>query len=65
GDLLFAAVNLARWSGVDPEDALNATCEKFIRRFARVEAAAEGDLADLSLEEQLALYRKAKEEPHE
>ncbi len=65
GDLLFAAVNLARWSGVDPEDALNATCEKFIRRFARMEAAAKGDLADLSLDEQLALYRKAKEEPHE
>ncbi|MCD7887165.1 MAG: nucleoside triphosphate pyrophosphohydrolase [Clostridiales bacterium] len=65
GDLLFAAVNLARWSGVDPEDALNATCEKFIRRFARMETAAEGDLADLSLDEQLALYRQAKEEPHE
>ncbi|MCD8146080.1 MAG: nucleoside triphosphate pyrophosphohydrolase [Clostridiales bacterium] len=65
GDLLFAAVNLARWSGVDPEDALNATCEKFIRRFARMEAAAESDLADLSLVEQLTLYRKAKEEPHE
>ena len=33
GDLLFITVNLARFTGVDPEDALNAATEKFIRRF--------------------------------
>ena len=34
GDVLFAAVKAARFAGVDPEDALNAACEKFIRRYA-------------------------------
>lgn len=61
GDLLFAAVNVARFAGVDPEDALNATCEKFIRRFEKMEKSVEGDLKLLSLEEQLACYKKAKE----
>ncbi len=61
GDLLFATVNLARWCKVDPEAALHATCEKFIRRFAGVEEAIEGDMAQHTLEEQLAAYQKAKE----
>lgn len=60
GDLLFAAVNLARLAGVDPEDALNATSEKFIARFGRMEASVEGDLAALSPKEQLAAYQQAK-----
>jgi tetrapyrrole methylase family protein/MazG family protein len=61
GDLLFAVVNLARWAEVDPEDALNATCEKFIRRFGRMEELVPGDMAELTLEEQLDYYKKAKE----
>lgn len=40
GDVLFAAVKAGRFCGVDPEDALNGTCEKFIARFRRVEEAA-------------------------
>ncbi len=40
GDLLFACVNLARKSGVEPGAALDGANEKFRRRFARVEAAA-------------------------
>ena len=40
GDLLFAAVKVARFAGVDPEQAAHAACEKFIRRFAVMEAAA-------------------------
>ena len=39
GDVLFAAVKAGRFLNVDPEDALNATCEKFIARFRRVEEA--------------------------
>lgn len=39
GDLLFAAVKVARFFQIDAEDALAGTCEKFIRRFAGVEAA--------------------------
>lgn len=34
GDLLFALVRFGRISGVNAEDALNASVEKFIRRFA-------------------------------
>ena len=46
GDVLFAAVKAGRFLNVDPEDALNATCEKFIARFRRVEeaCAARGDV---------------------
>lgn len=37
GDLLFSLVNLSRFIGVNPEDALRQTVEKFIRRFKAVE----------------------------
>ncbi|MDP3044759.1 MAG: MazG nucleotide pyrophosphohydrolase domain-containing protein, partial [Bacillota bacterium] len=37
GDLLFATVNLARLLGVDAEEALRHTMEKFSRRFSYVE----------------------------
>ena len=40
GDLLFAVVNVARFLKTDPEDAINRTTDKFIRRFAQVEQAA-------------------------
>ncbi|MBR4150035.1 MAG: nucleoside triphosphate pyrophosphohydrolase [Firmicutes bacterium] len=63
GDLLFAAVNVARMLGVDPEDALNHTSEKFMRRFAYVEKTA-GEagrrLPDMTLAEMDALWEEAK-----
>lgn len=68
GDVLFAAVNAGRYRGVDPENALNAACEKFIRRFRAVEeaAAAQGKAMDaLGGEELAALWNKAKEAEHE
>jgi ATP diphosphatase len=37
GDLLFAAVNLARWTDVDPEGALRAANQKFEHRFKAME----------------------------
>jgi nucleoside triphosphate diphosphatase len=40
GDLLFAVVNLARKSGVDPSGALDAANRKFRERFAQVEHLA-------------------------
>ena len=40
GDVLFAAMKAARFTGVDPEAAIAATCEKFIRRFRAVEEGA-------------------------
>ena len=39
GDLLFAAVNTARFLNIDPEDALHAASDKFAARFRRVEDA--------------------------
>lgn len=40
GDLLFAAVNVARFLSADPEVALLATCTKFKRRFRHMEETA-------------------------
>lgn len=65
GDLLFAAVNVARFVKVDPETALRAATEKFIRRFALVEekAAAQGkDMKDMTLAELDALWDSAKKD---
>jgi tetrapyrrole methylase family protein/MazG family protein len=38
GDLLFTLVNLCRFLGISPEEALQATTSKFTRRFQRMEA---------------------------
>jgi ATP diphosphatase len=63
GDLLFAAVNLARHLEVDGETALRQANAKFERRFRRVEDAlrARGRrLEDTSLDEMEALWQQAK-----
>ena len=63
GDLLFSAVNAARMLGVDPEAALHASCEKFLRRFAFVEAEAARhgeDIPGLSIYELEKLYQEAR-----
>ncbi|MBR3561271.1 MAG: nucleoside triphosphate pyrophosphohydrolase [Oscillospiraceae bacterium] len=64
GDVLFAAVNAGRYRGIDPESALNAACEKFIRRFRAVEDAvsAQGRTMEaLAPEELSALWNQAKQ----
>ena len=64
GDLLFSVINVARLVGVDPEDALHATSDKFIRRFAYLEQAATDKgqaLADMTLDEMEILYQEGKE----
>lgn len=63
GDLFFAVVNVARFLHVDPEEALNFTSDKFIRRFCFMEAAAacQGrQLEEMSLDEMDRLWEKAK-----
>ncbi len=63
GDLLFAAVNVARLLGVDPEAALKAANRKFRRRFRHVEDAlrAQGRKpAQATLSEMDALWDEAK-----
>jgi tetrapyrrole methylase family protein / MazG family protein len=59
GDLLFTVVNVARFQGVDPEDALRFTCDKFIRRFSYVEERA--DLKNTSLAAMDQLWNEAKD----
>ncbi len=63
GDLVFAAVALARKTGVDPETALRRTARKFRDRIARMEEAARArgtTLKDLPAEELDRLWEDAK-----
>ena len=63
GDLLFAAVNLARHLKADPETVLRQTNRKFERRFAAIESdlAARGrSPLGATLEEMEALWQAAK-----
>ena len=67
GDLIFAAVNVARLSGMNTEEALSRSTEKFISRFERVEqlAAKEKlDLKEASLPELDRLWKQAKKLSH-
>ena len=63
GDLFFSVVNVARFFDIDPEEALNATTDKFVTRFNGVERKAfdEGkELENMSLDDLEELYRKVK-----
>lgn len=63
GDLLFSLVNYARFLDIDPEEALERTNLKFIKRFRFLEeeAAKEGkSIADMSLKEMDVYWEKAK-----
>ena len=63
GDLLFACINVARMNGLSPDNALERTNQKFIRRFNYVEenAIAQGqNLKDMTLEAMDALWDEAK-----
>ena len=63
GDLLFSIVNLSRFMGIQPEDALRATCRKFAERFRHIERRADEQgrsLDDMTLEEMDALWEEAK-----
>lgn len=63
GDLLFAAVNVSRFAGIDPEEALTLSTDKFIKRFSYVEQEAEKQgIEMLSAEEEKidGLWEEAK-----
>ena len=63
GDVLFSAVNIARFLKVDAEDSLNASTEKFINRFCKVEQLAQQqgiDLEQASVEQMEQLWKQAK-----
>lgn len=65
GDLLFALVQLARWSGIDAERGLQRSTNKFASRFRQMEAALAADRTDpVSLEAEAwwELWDRAKAE---
>ena len=60
GDLLFTAVNLARWAKVEPEEALRKMLNRFTARFQAMESATEKPLRELSAAEWDLLWNRAK-----
>lgn len=60
GDLLFTIVNIARWAGVEPEDALRRMVDRFIERFQLMEAGTNKELSELSLDEWDDLWNSSK-----
>lgn len=64
GDLLFSLVNAGRLYKINPDNALERTNQKFIRRFGYVEQKAKDmgrELKDLTLGEMDALWNEAKQ----
>jgi len=60
GDVLFSLINYARFEGIDPETALERVNKKFKRRFEYIEAHADRDLKEMSLEDMDRLWNQAK-----
>jgi tetrapyrrole methylase family protein / MazG family protein len=63
GDAIFALVNLARFAGANPEDALHQAVGKFIRRFSKLESSAKrqgGNFSNYSAAELLDLWKRTK-----
>ncbi|MGX5689182.1 nucleoside triphosphate pyrophosphohydrolase [Arcticibacter tournemirensis] len=65
GDLLFSLINYARFININPENALEKTNKKFIRRFQFLEKRASEtgrDLKDMTLNEMDVIWNEAKKE---
>ena len=63
GDLLFALVNYARFVGINPEDALEKTNLKFMKRFGYIEESAKKEgkrIDELNLTEKEKYWQEAK-----
>lgn len=63
GDVLFSMINYARFIGVNPEDALERTNKKFIKRFQYLEIESKKDgkvMGEMSLDEMDQYWEKAK-----
>jgi XTP/dITP diphosphohydrolase len=64
GDLLFSMINYARFININPEDALERTNIKFIRRFQFLETESAKDgkqIKDMTLTEMDTYWNRAKE----
>ncbi len=65
GDLLFSIINAARLYDIDPENALEKTNRKFMKRFKYLEkeTLSKGQsLKDMNLDEMNAIWEEAKKE---
>ncbi|MFA5244301.1 MAG: MazG family protein, partial [Pedobacter sp.] len=63
GDLLFSLINYARFIDINPEDALEKTNKKFIKRFQYLENKAKEqgkNLKDMTLSEMDIFWNEAK-----
>ena len=63
GDVLFSLINYARFLNINPEDAVEKTNKKFIKRFQYLESESKKDgkeLSDMSLEEMDLYWNRAK-----
>ncbi|MEO9805277.1 MAG: nucleoside triphosphate pyrophosphohydrolase [Reichenbachiella sp.] len=63
GDLLFSLVNYSRFVDIDPEEALERTNKKFIKRFQYLESESKKDgktMGEMTLEEMDKYWEKAK-----
>ncbi len=63
GDLLFSMINYARFIGVNPEDALEKTNKKFIKRFQYLETESAKDgkvMGEMTLAEMDQYWERAK-----
>ncbi|MDZ4750876.1 MAG: nucleoside triphosphate pyrophosphohydrolase [Flavobacteriales bacterium] len=64
GDVLFSLINYARFKGINPEDALEKTNRKFIKRFQYLETESLKDgkkMGEMSLPEMDEYWNKAKD----
>lgn len=63
GDLIFSIINYARFEGINPDDALNKTNDKFYHRFRYIESKAResnNGLENLSLSQMEDYWNEAK-----
>ena len=62
GDLLFTLVNIARWYGLDPSEALHGTNTRFIQRLTMMEKFAPRPLEEYQIDELEELWQQAKKQ---
>jgi XTP/dITP diphosphohydrolase len=65
GDVLFSLINYARFLDINPDDALEKTNRKFIKRFQFMETEIEGEglsMSDMNLAELDVYWNKAKKQ---
>jgi MazG family protein len=63
GDLIFSLINYSRFIKIDPEEALERTNKKFIKRFQFLESESKKDgksIGDMSLTEMDKYWERAK-----